>query len=109
MNENEPKETDSMDDLRQVKSDPFSFWDGLKRWIFRDSFRSIQLSVVLASVLLTIALIFDSQLGAGPIAQHGAGKICCFLNNSFFFLKHIWIIFTVKFSFFFLCKSVRTL
>ena len=75
MNENEPKETDSMDDLRQVKSDPFSFWDGVKRWIFRDSFRSIQLSVVLASVLLTIALIFDSQLGAGPIAQHGAGKI----------------------------------
>ena len=73
MDENEPKETGSMDDLHHVKSDPFSFWDRVKNWVFRDSFRSIQLSVIFASILLTIALVFDSQLGSGPIAQHGAG------------------------------------
>ena len=62
----------SLNDLQEVKADPFSVGERVRAWVGRDSFRSIKLGVVAASVLLTVALIFDSKLGNGPIAQHGA-------------------------------------
>ena len=62
----------SLNDMHEVKGDPFKLTDRLKQWILRDSFRSIKLSVIVASVVLTIALIFDTNFGIGPIASHGA-------------------------------------
>ena len=59
----------SLDDLHEVKADPYRITDRFQQWILRDSFRSIKLGVVLASLLLTIALIFDTNLGAGPIVK----------------------------------------
>ena len=73
MNENSgiPGST-SLRELRQSNSDPFSKLSRFKRFFTDDSFRSICLGFILSSLILSIALIFDANLGNGPIPQHGA-------------------------------------
>ena len=62
----------SLNDLRQSNSDPFNKCGRLKRFFLDDSFRAICIGFVLSSLALTIIMIFDANLGLGPIPQHGA-------------------------------------
>ena len=62
----------SLNELRQSNSDPFSRFGRFKRFFSDDTFRSICLGFALSSLILSIALVFDANLGNGPIPQHGA-------------------------------------
>ena len=62
----------SLNDLRAANSDPFNKFGRIKRFFLDDSFRAICIGFVLSSIGLTIIMIFDANLGAGPIPQHGA-------------------------------------
>merc|ERR1711935_1295246 len=62
----------SLNDLRTSNSDPFNKFGRLKRFFLDDSFRAICIGFALSSLALTIIMIFDANLGDGPIPQHGA-------------------------------------
>merc|ERR1711892_1349184 len=62
----------SLNDLRTSNSDPLNKFGRLKRFFLVDSFRAICIGFALSSLALTIIMIFDANLGDGPIPQHGA-------------------------------------
>ena len=61
-----------MSDLHEVSSDPFANpVQKIFRWLRSDDFRGLSFCFASSSFILTIAMIFEANLGAGPIKQHG--------------------------------------
>ena len=62
----------SNSEFREVSEDPFE--NPLRkfiRWLRSDDFRGLCLCFAFSSFVLTIAMIFEANLGKGPIKQHG--------------------------------------
>lgn len=61
-----------MSDLQEVSQDPFQNpVQKIFRWLRSDDFRGLCFCFGISSFILTIAMIFEANLGAGPIKQHG--------------------------------------
>jgi len=58
----------SLNDLRRINANPFSWWGRIKNWFLEDEFRGICGGVTIGTLILTIALIIDVAVGKSAVS-----------------------------------------